>query len=56
LPLEKRYVWRVASALESAFADIETVSLKVNGQTLSEKDLGKVVELLRFRICSFAHF
>src|ERR1700691_4797834 len=49
LPLEKRYVWRVASALKWAFADLETVSVAVDPQTLSQEDLDKVVELLRLR-------
>jgi hypothetical protein len=56
LPLEKRYVWRVASALKWAFADLETLSVAVDRQTLSSEDLGKVVELLRFRpmqLCIF---
>jgi hypothetical protein len=39
LPLEKRYVWRVASALKWAFADLETVSVAVDRQTLSQEDL-----------------
>jgi len=49
MPLEKRYVWRVASALKWAFADLETVSVNVDRETLSQEDLAKVVELLRFR-------
>jgi hypothetical protein len=56
LPLEKRYIWRVASALKWAFADLETVSVAVDRQTLSQEDLGKVVELLRLRpmqLCLF---
>src|SRR3984885_12556983 len=56
LPLEKRYVWRVASALKWAFADLETVSVNVDRETLSAADLGKGVELLRLRpmqLCIF---
>jgi len=56
LPLEKRYVWRVASALKWAFADLETVSVNVDRETLSRDDLAKVVELLRLRpmqLCLF---
>ena len=56
LPLEKRYVWRVASALKWAFADLETVSVAVDRQTLSQEDLGKVVELLRLRPIQFCIF
>jgi hypothetical protein len=54
LPLEKRYVWRVASALKWAFPDLESVSVHVDRETLSAEDLGKLVELLRLRRCSFA--
>ena len=56
LLLEKRYVWRVASALKWAFADLETVSVGVDRQTLSQEDLVKVVELLQLRpmqLCIF---
>src|SRR5712692_5162273 len=56
MPLEKRYVWRVASALKWAFADLETVSVNVDRRTLSREDLSKVIELLRLRpmqLCIF---
>jgi len=56
LPLAKRYIWRVASALKWAFADLETVNVNVDRQTLSSEDLRKVAELLRFRplqLCIF---
>jgi len=56
LPLEKRYVWRVASALKWAFADFDDVNVNVDRETLSEEDLKKLVELLRFRpiqMCMF---
>ena len=56
LPLEKRYVWRVASALKWAFADLETVSVTVDRQTLSKEDLKKLIELLRFRPIQFCMF
>jgi hypothetical protein len=56
IPLEKRYVWRVASALKWAFADLETVSVNVDRETLSEEDLRKVIELLRFRPIQFCMF
>src|SRR5216683_2895061 len=56
LPLEKRYIWRVASALKWGFADFDSVYVPVDRETLSADDLGKVVELLRFRpmqLCMF---
>jgi hypothetical protein len=56
IPLEKRYVWRVASALKWAFADLETVSVNVDRETLSEEDLKKVIELLRLRPVQFCVF
>jgi hypothetical protein len=56
LPLENRYLWRVASALKWAFADLETENVKADKQTLSPEDLGKVVELLRLRPIQFCLF
>ena len=56
LPLEKRYVWRVASALKWAFADLETVSVDVDRVTLSKEDLKKLIELLRLRPTQFCIF
>lgn len=56
LPLEKRYVWRVASALKWAFADLETMSVDVDRETLSEDDLRKLTELLRLRPMQFCLF
>src|SRR5215831_110499 len=44
LPLEQRYVWRVASALKWAFADLETVSVEVDRQTLSPEDRKRLIE------------
>jgi hypothetical protein len=56
LPLEKRYVWRVASALKWAFADFDDVNVVVDRQTLSPDDLAKVVELLSRRPSQFCMF
>ena len=49
LPLEKRYIWRIASALKWGFADFDNVYVGVDRDTLSEENLRKMVELLRFR-------
>ena len=49
LPLEKRYIWRVGSALKWGFADFDSVYVPVDRETLSQEDLGKVIELLRLR-------
>lgn len=56
LPLEKRYVWRVASALKWALADLETVSVNVDRETLSKEDLKRLIKLLRLRPIQFCIF
>ena len=56
LPLERRYVWRVASALKWAFADFDDVNVAVDRETLSAEHLGKVVELLKLRPIQFCLF
>jgi hypothetical protein len=48
LPLEERYVWRVASALKWAFADLETESVSADKETLTPEDFAKVMDLLKF--------
>lgn len=45
LPLEKRYTWRVASALRWAFADFESMNINVDLDTLSKEDLTKLQKL-----------
>jgi hypothetical protein len=49
LPLEKRYVWRVASALKWGLADCESMSVEVDKRTLTPDDFAKVMDLLKFR-------
>ena len=49
LPLEKRYIWRVASALKWGLADCESLSVEADRQTLTPEDIGKVMDLLKFR-------
>lgn len=56
LPLEERYVWRVASALKWAFADLETLSVEADRQTLSAEDRERLVELLQHRPLQFCLF
>jgi hypothetical protein len=56
LPLEERYVWRVASALKWAFADLETLNVEVDRQTLSPEDRTRLADLLQHRplqLCLF---
>ena len=50
LPLEKRYTWRVASALRWAFADFESMNISVDLNTLSKEDLTKLVELVHIPV------
>jgi hypothetical protein len=54
LPLEKRYVWRVASALKWGLADCDDFSVKADKQTLTPEDFAKVMDLLKFRPMQFA--
>jgi hypothetical protein len=56
LPLEKRYVWRVASALKWAFADLETLNVEADCRTLSPEDRTRLVELLKHRPLQFCLF
>jgi hypothetical protein len=56
LPLEKRYTWRVASALKWAFADFENLNIVADRRTLGQGDLDKLVDLLRLRPIQFCIF
>ena len=56
LPLEQRYVWRVASALKWAFADFDSVNVEADRQTLSDGDRRQLFDLLQHRplqLCLF---
>jgi DNA-binding transcriptional regulator YiaG len=56
LPLEKRYVWRIASALKWAFADFDTLSVEADRQTLTPEDFAKLRDLLKMRPMQFSMF
>ena len=56
LPLEKRYVWRVASALKWGFADFDDWNIAVDRETLNPEDAAKLMKLLRFRPIQFCMF
>jgi hypothetical protein len=56
LPLEKRYIWRVASALKWGFADFDDVNVETDRATVSQDDLEKVLNLLKFRPIQFCLF
>jgi hypothetical protein len=49
LALEKRYVWRVASALKWGLADCDDLSVEADRTTLTAEEFTKVMELLKFR-------
>lgn len=54
LPLEKRYVWRIASALKWGLADCDDLSVEADNQTLTAEEFAKVMDLLKFRPMQFA--
>jgi hypothetical protein len=56
LPLEKRYVWRVASALKWAFVDFDTLTVEADRQTISPEDRKQLVDLLQHRPLQFCLF
>jgi hypothetical protein len=56
IPLQKRYVWRVASELKWAFADFDDLSVAADRDTLSPEDMASLLKLLTFRptqLCLF---
>ena len=56
LPLEKRYVWRLASALKWGFADFDSVNVDADKRTLTPEDFAKVMALLKLRPMQFCIF
>ena len=56
LPLEKRYVWRVVSALKWAFTDYDSLGIAADRETLSPEDRIKVTDFLEFRPVQFCLF
>ncbi len=56
LPLEKRYVWRVASALKWAFADFDTLTVEADRQTIPPEDRKQLLDLLQHRPLQFCLF
>ena len=56
LPLEKRYVWRVASALKWAFMDFDTENVVADLQTLKDDDRKALIDLLKYRPMQFCFF
>ncbi len=56
LPLEKRYVWRVASALKWAFADYDSLNVAADRGTLTPEDKERITDLLEHRPIQFCLF
>jgi hypothetical protein len=56
LPLEERYIWRIASALKWGFADYDSENVKAGKATLSAEDLAKALDIVRFRPIQMALF
>ena len=54
LPLEKRYIWRVTSALKWGLADCESMSVEADKETLTPEEFARVMELLKFRSMQLA--
>jgi hypothetical protein len=45
LPLEKRYLWRIASSLQTAFCDFDKSSVRADLNTMNADDFDTVVRL-----------
>jgi hypothetical protein len=56
LPLEKRYVWRVASALKWAFVDFDSLTVEADRQTITPKDREQLADLVKHRPLQFCLF
>jgi hypothetical protein len=56
MPLERRYIWRVASALKWAFADFDTLNVRVDRDTLADQDLRIVLKMIELRPIQFCMF
>jgi hypothetical protein len=54
--LERRYIWRITSALKWGFADFDDVNVEVDRATISQDALEKVLNLLKFRPAQFCLF
>jgi hypothetical protein len=49
LPLEKRYIWRIASSLRTAFCDFDKSSVRADLSTMNADDRDKTVALIERR-------
>jgi len=53
LPLEKRYVYRIASSLQTAFCDFDKSSVRADLNTMNAEDFDTIVELIDRRPVQF---
>jgi hypothetical protein len=53
LPLERRYIWRIASSLRQAFFDFDKASVRLDLSTMNAEDFDNVVELIDRRVVQF---
>jgi hypothetical protein len=53
LPLQDRYVWRIASALKWGLADFDSGSVALDRDTLTPEDLAKLTKMLTARPYQF---
>ena len=53
LSLEERYIWRIASALQSAFAGFGALYVRADRKTLSDSDVATVLNLLELHPMQF---
>ena len=56
LPLEKRYTWRLASALKWGLAHFDSVNVDADKKTLTQENFAKVMDLLNLRPIQFCIF
>jgi hypothetical protein len=49
LPLQQRYVWRIASALKWGFGDYDSGSVAIDRDTLAPEDLAKLTKMITAR-------
>lgn len=56
LPLEARYVWRIALALKQGFADFDDWNVINDRNTLPQQDRARLMALLRHRPIQFCLF
>jgi hypothetical protein len=55
LPLERRYIWRVASAMKWGFADFDDVTVAADRDTTSPEDMAKLMDLIEILPDSVLH-